>query len=287
MNVGYKEVFVVEWDKDNCRPKLDYENEVNTYLEFPSTVIFDLKGSENKPALSFYSQYHIDLVIMPELKDAIADQVALKKRVEAGELICCKDTKHGKGSCLGIEDSKSGEDWNGRKCDQDDLKVEKEKLNTLKLTLEGWEHMIERNNETRRYAIGNSTKISEWFDSVDSLSQVVDRKEDGEKDIDTINSLKEDVGIVRDGQIESHYGNLLPESLIERATPYKKIQELEELNGAAVDKQGLRDTMRVQFVGDAGKRLITTVVFLLLRNKSNTSFRNVHNITWLRSNEKL
>lgn len=270
MNIEYKEVFLVEWDGNECRPKLDYENDVNTYLEFPSTVIFDLKGSKNKPALSFYSLYHIDLVIIPELKDAIAGQEALKKRVESGEAICCKTG--GKGSCLGKEDlgkedEKNGKELTGRKCDSNDLKVEQEKLDTLKLTKDGWEYMKARNKETKDNAVNARTKISQWFDSTDSLSQVIDRKEDGEKDTDTINSLREDVGIVRDGQIESHYGNLLPETLIEGARPYEKIQEL-ELDGTAVDKQGLRDTMRVQFVGDAGKRLITTVVLSLLRNKS-------------------
>jgi hypothetical protein len=283
LNVEYKEVFLVEWDNDECRPKLDYENDVNTYMEFPSTVIFDLKG-ENTPALSFYSRYHIDLVILPELTDAITGQEALKERVEAGEKICC--LTGAKGSCLGKEDTKTGEAWTGKACDSNDLKVEQEKLDTLKATKNGWAYMINKENITRTYAINNRTKISEWFDSPDSLSQVIDRKEDGEKDTDTIDSLREDVGIVRDGQIESHYGNLLPEILIEGARPYDAIQSIEGLKGATVDKQGLRDTMRVQFVGDAGKRLITTVVFLF-RNNFNTLFRTLHNITWLRSNEKL
>lgn len=268
LNIEYKEVFLVEWDGDECRPKLDYDNVVNelsanAYFEFPSTVIFDLKGSENKPALSFYSTYHLNLVIIPGLTDAITDQEALIERVEAGEAICCLT---GGGSCLGKEDSETGEEWTGKICDSNDLKVEQEKLDTLRATKEGWKYMIKRNDDTRKNAINARTKISQWFDSTDSLSQVIDRKEDGEKDNDTINSLREDVGIVRDGQIESHYGNLLPETLIDRAIPYDKIQEL-QLNGAAIDKQGLRDTMRIQFVGDAGKRLITTVVFLL-RNKS-------------------
>jgi hypothetical protein len=54
----YEEIFLVKWNKESLpeKPKLVTRN---GHTEFESSVAFDLKAASSKPALSFYSLYHI------------------------------------------------------------------------------------------------------------------------------------------------------------------------------------------------------------------------------------
>ena len=56
LSVMYEEIFLVKWDKETEKPKLVNRN---GSIEFESSVAFDLKADSSKPALSFYSLYHI------------------------------------------------------------------------------------------------------------------------------------------------------------------------------------------------------------------------------------
>ena len=57
LNVKYEVVDIIEWNHTKCEP---IRNEATN--EFPSNIAFDVKAPENKPALSFYSRYHIKTV---------------------------------------------------------------------------------------------------------------------------------------------------------------------------------------------------------------------------------
>lgn len=252
LNVQYKEVFLVNWNRwsglsakppvgsDQCKPIL-----LEDAPHLPTTTIFDLKTG-NSPALSFYSRYHINLVIKPELKDAIAAQKELKKLVEQKSRICCGGAS--KGSCIG----KASEDT-FRNCNDADIKFETSRLETLEATLTGWVHMESMENDAKTQAVGNKRKISHWFESVNNLSQVIEKKKEGEnfeKDEETITSLGNDIGI--DLLEDQHYANLLPEELVEKAVPYADVQALGDGEEFKFDQDSIRNTMRIQFSGDAG-----------------------------------
>ena len=246
MNVQYKQVFLVNWNRwpgdgnppdksDKCKPKL-LEDAPN----FPTTTIFDLETG-NSPAISFYSRYHINLVIKPELKANIAAQTELVKKVTSKSRICCGGSS--KGSCLGKEKKDTF-----RNCDAGDIEFENSRLDALKMTLKGWKHMESEEKTSKNQAVQSNRKISHWFESVNSLSQVIEKKQEGDsfvKDDETINSLANDIGI--DLLEDQHYANLLPEELVEKAVPYAPVQKEFQF-----DQESIRNTMRVQFSGDSG-----------------------------------
>lgn len=250
----YKEVFLVNWnrwsgtekyppvDSDSCKPVFDEDLDAPN---LPTTTIFDL-DSGNTPALSFYSRYHINLVIIPELKVAIEAQTAILTQVEKKSRICCSGTK--KGSCLGKEAEETF-----RNCDDDDISFETTKRNQMQVTLDGWKYMKSIEATAKEQAIANKGKISDWFESVNSLSQVIEKKQEGNnlvKDEDTIASLAEDIGI--DLLEDQHYANLLPEELVERAVPYTNVQSFGDEEEFKTDRESIRNTMRLQISGDAG-----------------------------------
>jgi len=55
LNVMFTPVFIVLWDNDTCKPIRNDDDE-----GFPEEIVFDIGADTTKPALSFYSRYHID-----------------------------------------------------------------------------------------------------------------------------------------------------------------------------------------------------------------------------------
>ena len=56
LSVMYEEIFLVKWNRGSSKPKLVTRN---SKTEFESSVAFDLQADSTKPALSFYTLYHL------------------------------------------------------------------------------------------------------------------------------------------------------------------------------------------------------------------------------------
>ncbi len=54
INVKYRTVAIVEWNQTTCGVRLDDDGEL------PEEVIFELEGSGNEPAMSFYTRWHVN-----------------------------------------------------------------------------------------------------------------------------------------------------------------------------------------------------------------------------------
>merc|ERR1712176_305219 len=68
LNVMYEEVSIVEWISDQCKVKTLEDNKT-----LPTTTTFNIEAPENKPALAFYSRYHIENIKLPELQKSVSD----------------------------------------------------------------------------------------------------------------------------------------------------------------------------------------------------------------------
>jgi hypothetical protein len=202
--VLYNELVVVSWNDTGC---------VADYVE---TTTFDVGDVKNKPALTFYTRYHLQVVKIPELEASIASTETSLKRVQNKDKICCTSTK---GVCLGET----------RQCDDNDIKEEEQKLKALKTALEGWTSTLEME--------GKKSDISGWFDN-ESLNEVMDNKDAFTMDEDQTR---------KDLDIENHGSALAPEELIKGATALEDAKVLLQKRESDITK-----TQRIQFAGDSG-----------------------------------
>ena len=200
----YNELVVVSWNDTGC---------VADYVE---TTTFDVGDVKNKPALTFYTRYHLQVVKIPELEASIASTETSLKRVQNKDKICCTSTK---GVCLGET----------RQCEDKDIKEENEKLKALKTALEGWTSTLEME--------GKKSDISGWFDN-ESLNEVMDNKDAFTMDEDQTR---------KDLDIENHKSALAPEELIKGATALEDAKVILGKRESDITK-----TQRIQFAGDSG-----------------------------------
>lgn len=149
LSIMYTEVDIVSWDRGNCKPSLDNDD------KFPTSFVFDINNEGNKPAFSFYSRYHLELKIIPDLVEGIESKEAEIKLMMEGGPICCKTTP---GSCLGSQES-------GKFCGQTDYEAEDEKLNILKLALGGWQRALIKEKVAKDQAITDKNPIADWFEN--------------------------------------------------------------------------------------------------------------------------
>lgn len=248
LNVAYEEVFILEWDFDSCRPKLEerYDsNEDKNITEVPTSIIVDFKSPENKPAFSFYSRYHLNLVKIPEIANSLKSMEDQLEEATSGDLICCKDKY---GSCKGESAD------NLRKCGttsaditetdpatilENDKKAIQDEIDILSGALYDWKQTLENDEKAQDAAIKEGISISSWFDD-DELDQVVT-----DDDLD----FNEDLSNI------DYKTALVPETLIEKAELTgngTKLFELANLTTSGEGKSELREVKRIQFVGDAG-----------------------------------
>ena len=66
LNVAYETWIDVNWDKDACQVCLVLDKDGAMVL--PTRISFSIVPKDNKPALSFYSRYHLLDLKLPELK---------------------------------------------------------------------------------------------------------------------------------------------------------------------------------------------------------------------------
>lgn len=243
LSVQFEEVFVVEWDFGNARPKLvpNPQSRRAGALEPFTSVILNLESEKNKPALSFFSRYHLNLVTIPELENAIQSQEQLLERMNS-EIICCLGDK--KGSCHGQFNLTNP----GRICNSEDNNVEQAKKETLVAALEGWLNTIAQEDRARNEAIDNREKLDRWFQYVGGLESVNLGSED-----ETFFQEKKDEIKIEDMAVQ-----IIPEELISRAKALDSATALfedeEGFNEGGNDqhKDVLRNAMRIQVTGDAG-----------------------------------
>lgn len=248
LSVRFEEVFLVEWDYGNARPKLvaNPHSVQSGGLEPPTSVIFDLQSEKNKPALSFFSRYHLNLVTIPELKNAIQSQDHLLERMNS-EIICCQKDKEGRdkqGSCLGQFNLTHP----GRICNEQDINVETAKNATLAAALEGWQNTIVQEDRARNAAIEKREKLEGWFQYVGGLGSVNLGSED-----ETFFQEKKDEITIEDMDVQ-----IAPEELISRAKALDSATQLFENQEGFKEgdsdehRDVLRNAMRIQVTGDAG-----------------------------------
>ncbi|GFH57722.1 hypothetical protein CTEN210_14198 [Chaetoceros tenuissimus] len=242
-SVMYEEVFIVAWDKDKCQPKLDPETDL-----FANTLIFDVDSDGNKPALSFYSRYHLDLVTIPDLEEQVQNQQNTLATMNDGEIICCPSRP---GSCLGELDKGRS----GRICVDTDFNTEEQKLKTLQTALNGWKKAISDEENAKKEAIRKKSPISDWF-MHSNVGLVTD-------DEGTINDLA-----IAEGE---HSAGLVPDELIPDA---KRLDAAEELLGNKEGGDDISKTMSIQFAGDAG-------VYEMSLTKEASSAFTKQNCNWL------
>ncbi len=77
LNVMYKEVYIVEWDNATCSVKTEDDTK-DPPDNLPFTTTFNIEDTENQPALSFFSRYHVKYVKIPELEEAKANKESQK-----------------------------------------------------------------------------------------------------------------------------------------------------------------------------------------------------------------
>ena len=87
----FEEVYEVFWNNTECDPIRNATLEDDDKTPFPSQLIFSVNSASSKPALSFYSRYHIEFVKLPDLDDAIEKQQKIVNAMNAGEAVCCLD----------------------------------------------------------------------------------------------------------------------------------------------------------------------------------------------------
>ena len=88
--VKFEEVYELVWNNTICEPILNQTLKDENKNPFPSQLIFSVNSPTSKPALSFFSRYHIEYVKLPDLNDAVQKQQAIVQAME-DEPVCCLD----------------------------------------------------------------------------------------------------------------------------------------------------------------------------------------------------
>lgn len=227
MNVAFEEVLIVDWSSETCSAELDGD-------DFPSSVIFDLESESSKPALSFYSRYHIVTTKIPEIMDAIDAKGREVGLVEdsthgSGDNVCCVS---GEGFCL--------EDQPRRKCTEDDFFYEQEKFYDISNAGYAWSDILEVADETKAIAIANDQEksILNWFETQQE-NQYIKRAGYDEEKVD----------------LDMAFSGIAPESLTDGAETlnnddYYDADPIEE-------NEKLQKANRLQFSGAGGSYQMT------------------------------
>lgn len=226
LNVKYEVVDIIEWNHTKCEP---IRNE--TTNEFPSNIAFDVKAPENKPALSFYSRYHIETVKIPELQDSIASQIETIKEVQnlidsqSGEKLCCSN---GFGYCKGIEQTDENNSiLEGRACEDKDMEEEKQQLKILEISVTSW------NQTLINSTIVNGNSITNWFN-------------------------KDKIKTERQDQFKEHSSALAPDMLIDSAVELQNASTIfNEVSDGSRNVSDISSTTRLQFSGNSGSYTYT------------------------------
>lgn len=234
LNVFYEEVELVYWDNTLCIPDKVQDPNDSSKLIFPSTFIFNVKSSESKEALTFYSRHHIEKVKIQELSDGVTAQEALIKRVENREAICCEpemtddELMQYKGSCLGTTNPM-------KICTQGDQDYEQERTQTLQTSLTSWRQTLLDADQTKADAISDNKAIQGWFNDENV----------GQKGLADEELNVGDMSLNLEAQLASPFlvdeANLLPEG-------YTLLDVQNEEDG----REKIRKTKRIQFSGASG-----------------------------------
>ena len=236
LNVFYEEVELVYWDNTQCIPDKvpDPNDSTNSTLIFPSTFIFNVKSSESKEALTFYSRHHIKKVKIQELSDSVSAQNTVLLQVKNREIICCEPEENTdgltqyKGSCLGTTNPMVA-------CNQGDEDYEQERTQTLETSLNSWQQTLLDADQTKTDAIGNNKAIQGWFNDADV----------GQKGMADEKLNVGDMSLNLEAQLASPFlvddAKLLPEG-------YTLLGVESEDDG----REKIRETKRLQFSGASG-----------------------------------
>jgi len=236
LNVFYEEVELVYWDNTQCKPDKipDPNDSTGSVLIFPSTFIFNVKSSESKEALTFYSRHHIEKVKIQELSDGVTAQNTVLVQVKNREIICCEpeETDDGlpqyKGSCLGTTKPMVA-------CNQGDEDYEQERTQTLQTSLNSWQQTLLDADQTKTDAISNNKAIQGWFNDADV----------GQKGMADEKLNVGDMSLNLEAQLASPFliddAKLLPEG-------YTLLGVESEEDG----REKIRETKRLQFSGASG-----------------------------------
>ena len=235
LNVFYEEVELVYWDNTQCKPDKipDPNDSTGIALIFPSTFIFNVKSSESKEALTFYSRHHIEKVKIQELSDGVSAQEALLVRVETRDSICCvpEKTNDGlqyKGSCLGTTNPMV-------KCEQEDLVYEQKRRQTLLTSLTSWNQTLVDADQTKTNAINNNKAIQGWFNDAS-----VGQKGMANKELNV-----GDMSLNLEAQLASPF-------LVDQAVLLDEGKKLLDVQNEEDGREKIRKTKRIQFSGASG-----------------------------------
>eukprot|EP00559_Dactyliosolen_fragilissimus_P002088 CAMPEP_0184871508 /NCGR_PEP_ID=MMETSP0580-20130426/40756_1 /TAXON_ID=1118495 /ORGANISM="Dactyliosolen fragilissimus" /LENGTH=2372 /DNA_ID=CAMNT_0027374173 /DNA_START=995 /DNA_END=8116 /DNA_ORIENTATION=+ len=177
LNVMYQEVIVVEWDNATCSVATDGNGTL------PITTTFNIEDTENQPALSFFSRYHINNVKIPELKAAKTSKTSQKH--DCG---CTNDDPNK--SCKYFEADGVEKTTTCR-----EITIE---IGSLQQGIDGWNTAFKDEKDTLESNTNDASKsINNWFE------------EFGKKDMHDEDSVL----------ITDHNSGLAPPSLINNKEP--------------------------------------------------------------------
>ena len=246
LNVFYEEVELIFWDSAQCKPKKVPDPKDSSKLVYPSTFIFNVKSTESKEALTFYSRHHIEKVKLGELSDGVAAQTSLIERIKNGEIICCEPEppKDGltqyKGSCLGKIDPKTKKKVSMVKCEAGDELYEKERSATLQTSLDSWENALANADQTKKDAISKDKAVQGWFNDPN-----VGQKEMAKAELNIGN-----MNLSLEAQLASN-------TLINGTKLLPEGKSLLDVANEEDGKDKIRETKRIQFSGATGAYELT------------------------------
>ena len=138
LNVAYETFVSVYWNTTACTVlqvvtgnNTVTNNNNNVTMGLPTRIVFEINAKGNKPALSFYSRFHLEDQKMPELKDAV---FKLDLKLKEAEIDC------------------------GKAGDEEDCK----KLKALQEGLDGWKSAL----AIEKKGLDDKKGIVDWFTSI-------------------------------------------------------------------------------------------------------------------------
>ena len=240
LNVMYEEVIEAIWDESTCEPI------------FEDIVILNIKGPDNKPALSFFSRYHIENFKIPDLEKSINAMDTTIARVKNGEKICCPLPEAG--PCLGVP-LKPDEEY--RQCgtlnelNDDTIAAEKEK-ETLENALRSWNDSIQQVDDAKIDAKAKDIDIANWFEVSEANLTPPDTTTKLTPDTSPFSKLEAELSKSLKTTVDNHKSKsfLAPYQLIEQSVPLEGSASL--IDDADNEKQFIKNSKRIQIAGDAG-----------------------------------
>jgi len=143
LNVMYREVYFVEWDKTTCAVTTEGDGTP------PITTTFNIEDTENEPALAFFSRYHVNHVKIPELKAAKANKESQQENCECTVSDTDKVCKYTEAD--GTEKTTT--------C----LEIMNE-IESVKAGIAGWDTALKVENDTLESNTKDASKsINNWF----------------------------------------------------------------------------------------------------------------------------